>query len=468
MPEENDLLVTTCACGQKMKVPQSTVGKAYKCVRCGEHVQVSEANSQPPKNAGGRIAALFQASDPEPVGQLLIKAGLINAAQLGEALAMQKEKGGKTFENLMWLGYLHKDQLHEVLSRQAGIAAIDLSRVSIDRELIRLIPRKIALESLVLPIDRLGKLLTVAMACPIDFVTIAEVETITGLKVKALLCKFDDIHRAVQKYYPLEGEGGRLTMDLHSLPGIWEEPSRSAQGVASGDIPLDPELEALLRDIKSLPIAPDTMKKLKRAGASASDLANAIAEDPAAAACVLRAANQAVYGLHRGVDTIALAVLLLGAEGVAVAVKTAGEEAPAESAPAVAPAIRARARFQAACAQALALRSKRVEPGVAQTIALLQSMGALACAAVKRDPTAAEANKLPAAQLLSQRWLSERTTAILGQVAAGDDPAAVILRVTRRIQEKDGPEKGWGESASDLALLGLSPQQATEAVRGCF
>jgi hypothetical protein len=310
LPEDPNLLVAACACGQKMKVPGSAVGKTYKCVRCGEHLTVSDVNTQATGAPGGRLASLFQASGPEPVGQLLLKSGVITQAQLDEALVMQEEKGGKTFENLMWLGYLHKDQLHEILSRQSGIASIDLSRVSIDRELIQLIPRKLALENLVLPIDRLGKLLSVAMACPIDLVTIAEVERLTGLKVKALLCKLDDIHAAVQRYYPLEGEG-MFTIEMNSLPGLWEEPSKKVATETAETAP-----------------APETLKKVRQGGQGAAQLADVLAADAGAAAMVVRAANGAVYGLQGQIESVAMAVVVLGVEGVAALFHEASAAAP--------------------------------------------------------------------------------------------------------------------------------------------
>jgi len=63
------------------------------------------------------------------IGELLINEGLINQEQLAEALEKQKHSGGKTFEILLRLGHLDKDKLHTMLSKQPGVASIDLSRM---------------------------------------------------------------------------------------------------------------------------------------------------------------------------------------------------------------------------------------------------------------------------------------------------------------------------------------------------
>lgn len=360
MAEESTPSVLVCACGQKMKIPRDAHGKAFKCVRCGARVTASDENTR----RGGDDAAP-SAKPPERVGQLLIEEGLISPEQLDHALGVQCEQGGKTFEILMALGYLDKDALHAFLSRQQGVATIDLSRFSIDRDLVRLIPRKMALEQFVLPIDRLGKLLTVAMACPLDAATIGEMEKITQLKVKAVLCKLDDLKAAVDKYYRDPND-----------------PADAAAGFALfGNLParvrFDPA-EALER-LESLPVAEAAAAALAAAagGDAPSPVAmvEAAAGDPALAAALLRAANCAAYGMARDVDNLALAVALLGADGVRQVVMDAPRLPDGDD---PANMVRARARLVAETARAIAKTGGNVAPGVAYTAGLLQGVGAVA------------------------------------------------------------------------------------------
>ena len=305
MSEELAPMIISCACGQKMKVPGNAAGKTYKCVKCGDHIQVPGDAPAATPPAGNLPPAL------EPVGQLLVEANCITAQQLDEALAEQKKNGGKTFEILLRLGYLDKARLHEVLSKQAGIATIDLARVTLDKELAGLVPREMALEHLVLPIDKLGKLLTVAMACPLDVATISGLEASTGLKVKAMLCRYDDIQTAVQKHYPdpNKPEGAIHTFQL---PAGYDAP------------PKDDVTDKLGR-LEELHYRADVLERAgmlaKDSAMSVGSLVETVTHDPALAAAVLRTANSSVYGMAGQVDGLALAVTLLGREGMSTLVQ---------------------------------------------------------------------------------------------------------------------------------------------------
>jgi HD-like signal output (HDOD) protein len=363
-------MVLACACGQKMKVPADALGKTYKCVRCAQKVVVTAENSE-----GGPVAATAAvppAAPAERIGQMLIEEGLISQAHLEEALAYQCERGGKTFDILIEIGHLDKEALHAFLSRQPGIATIDLSRFSIDRDLVRLIPRSMALEQSVLPIDRLGKLLTVAMACPIDTATIAEMERITQLKVKAVLCKLDDLRAVVAKYY--------------RDPNEVQDPSGGFAlfGGSPSRIRFDPS--DTLANLAALPVAPEAARALAAlAGTTPFDPAAALAAcagDPALAATVLRAANSAAYGMKGSVDNLAVAVALLGPAALAaLAEGAAAQNLPSDP---LLP-LREHAAQTAQTAAALARVSGAVAPGVALTAGVLHNVGAFALAACAPD-----------------------------------------------------------------------------------
>ena len=251
MPDELILTIACGACGQRMRVPGSSMGKACKCANCGSEMVVSDEIVQSLQDPSAEAAA----SSPKPgprvkpgrIGELLIAGGLVNDEQLQEALAFQKENGGKTFELLIELGHLDKDELHTYLSQQKGVASIDLSLYDINEDLVKLIPQEIARENLVLPIDKMGKLFTVGMACPLDTDTVAKVQEITGLRVKAMLCKLDDILAAVNRYYKADGEEA----PAHDFSFV--------TGAAGKKSDLRPELEKL--DV--LPAGPEAIAKIQ-------------------------------------------------------------------------------------------------------------------------------------------------------------------------------------------------------------
>ncbi len=323
MSDSPSMVVLTCTCGQKMKIPEDALGRTFKCVRCGAHTKSGEENTAPlaPAPAAPAAAAAAAKTEPtvdrlelkpndtppaqEPIGQLLIDGGVITEEQLNDALEKQRTQGGKTFELLIALGYLDKDLLHDFLSRQPGIAAIDLSRCNISPELVKLVPKKLAVENLVLPIDQLGKLLTVAMACPLDTGTITTLEQATGLRVKGMLCRLEDIHAAVQKYYP-----DRSRMELS--PSSFDKILGSAEGAKekvddkilswSGIYVTEEQRQSLLDRVRS--------------EESLEVIARILEQEVAFGPFFMRVANSEFFGMPGQVDSVPMAFAVLGKEGV--------------------------------------------------------------------------------------------------------------------------------------------------------
>jgi len=135
------------------------------------------------------------------IGELMVEDGVITDRQLREALALQEGQGGRVADRLITLGYLTAHSFCNFLARQPGVSSIVLSNYQVRHELLLLVPRAYAESRQVFPIDRLGKLLTVGMACPLDRATIEELEEMTALRVKPMLCSRSNIKSAITRYY---------------------------------------------------------------------------------------------------------------------------------------------------------------------------------------------------------------------------------------------------------------------------
>ena len=136
------------------------------------------------------------------IGQILVGEGLVSKEALDIALERQKTTGKRVVETLMELEHLARSDFETLMARQPGIASIDLDNYEIPRDLVATIPKQMAIEKQVFPIDRLGKLLTIGMVCPLDTETMASIQEASGLRVKALLCSYEDIMECIKKYYP--------------------------------------------------------------------------------------------------------------------------------------------------------------------------------------------------------------------------------------------------------------------------
>ncbi|KAF0182222.1 MAG: type IV pilus assembly protein PilB [Nitrospirae bacterium] len=136
------------------------------------------------------------------LGQLLIKAQLITQEQLDEALKIQKLQGRRLGSALVKLGHIPEAKLLEFLSRQYNAPAINLSQHKIDTALLKLVPYETAKKYQLIPINREGAALRIAIADPSNNFAIDDVKFLTGMKVSVHVAPESAIVEAIDRYYP--------------------------------------------------------------------------------------------------------------------------------------------------------------------------------------------------------------------------------------------------------------------------
>jgi type IV pilus assembly protein PilB len=139
------------------------------------------------------------------LGDMLVKATLITKEQLQKALSQQETGGGRIGTNLVKLGFISEDDITSFLSRQYGVPSINLSHFEIDPAVIKLIPSEIAQKHQIIPINRTGNVLTVAMADPSNIFAIDDIKFMTGFKVEPVVAAETSIKNAINKHYDSAG-----------------------------------------------------------------------------------------------------------------------------------------------------------------------------------------------------------------------------------------------------------------------
>jgi len=139
------------------------------------------------------------------LGEMLVKATLITKEQLQKALQQQETSGGRIGSNLVRLGFISEDDITSFLSRQYGVPSINLSHFEIDQIVIKLIPSEIAQKHQVIPINRTGNVLTVAMADPSNIFAIDDIKFMTGFKVEPVVAAETSIKNAINRHYDSAG-----------------------------------------------------------------------------------------------------------------------------------------------------------------------------------------------------------------------------------------------------------------------
>jgi type IV pilus assembly protein PilB len=135
------------------------------------------------------------------LGELLTKAGLITQDQLKEALRVQKETGGKLGETLIKLAFVSEEDITECLSQQFGVPSINLAHFEIDSSVIKLISGDVARKYNILPVNKTGATITIAMADPTNVFAMDDIKFMTGYNVEPVVASELGIKAAIDNYY---------------------------------------------------------------------------------------------------------------------------------------------------------------------------------------------------------------------------------------------------------------------------
>lgn len=135
------------------------------------------------------------------LGELLCEYGVVTPQQLEKGLAIQKERGGLIGEILVDLGYAKEEDIAQALTVQYGFPYLPLGNYEITPEIAHIVPTRVARQYLLIPIDKIGNNLTIAMSNPLNIQAVEDVELLSGCSVQLFVSTSSDIKKAIEKYY---------------------------------------------------------------------------------------------------------------------------------------------------------------------------------------------------------------------------------------------------------------------------
>jgi len=135
------------------------------------------------------------------LGQLLIERSIINREQLDHALQVQKERGGLIGQLLVDLGYASEKAIAQALTAQYGFPYLPLENYNVDLNVIKIVPKNVAIQYCLVPVDKIGGNLTIAMSNPLNSLAVEDIELISGLCIQIFVSTGTDIRKAIEKYY---------------------------------------------------------------------------------------------------------------------------------------------------------------------------------------------------------------------------------------------------------------------------
>ena len=188
------------------------------------------------------------------LGDLLVKNNLIAKEQLTKALEEQKDSGGQLRLGTILIknGLISEPDLTSFLSKQYGVPSINLSDFEIDPAVSKIIPSEISQKYQIVPVNRAGSTLIVAMSDPSNIFAIDDIKFMTGYNVEVVVASETAIKAAIDKYYDqsasLADVMGDFEMEDLEIVGDEEEVDISSLERATEDAPVVKLVNLILTD----------------------------------------------------------------------------------------------------------------------------------------------------------------------------------------------------------------------------
>lgn len=135
------------------------------------------------------------------IGELLIERRVITPEQLAIALKEQKEKGGYVSQRLIDMGFASELDIATCLSNQYNFAYLPIQHYNIPIEMLALIPLKFIRIYTLLPIDKIGIMLSVTMADPLNEGVIQALQQITNSEIMVFISTYSELNTEINKYF---------------------------------------------------------------------------------------------------------------------------------------------------------------------------------------------------------------------------------------------------------------------------
>jgi len=228
-------------------------------------------------------AAVDPSRDRRRLGDVLVDAAVITEVELAAALDAQRTVIGsrrRLGHVLVDLGVVTERQITEALADQLRLEVVDLNRVVISPEAVRLLPRGVARRLGMLVLSKEGRRLTLAASDPTDVVALDDVRLHTGATELVVMVATEsqisdqltrawslaedssDVSTFFEETAPTDEDDGASTSDAAPTVRLVNMVLADAVRMGASDIHIEPQRDSLriryrvdgvLREVMSVP-----------------------------------------------------------------------------------------------------------------------------------------------------------------------------------------------------------------------
>ena len=188
------------------------------------------------------------------LGDLLVANNLITRENLAASLEEQKESSGQLRLGTILIknGFISEQDLTSFLSKQYGVPSINLSELEVDQAVTKIIPGDVAQKYQIIPVNRAGNTLIVAMSDPSNIFAVDDIKFMTGYNIEVVVASEAAIKAAIDKFYDqsasLAEVMGEMDMEDFEVIGDEEDIDVGSLEKATEDAPVVKLVNLILTD----------------------------------------------------------------------------------------------------------------------------------------------------------------------------------------------------------------------------
>ncbi len=132
---------------------------------------------------------------------ILVKAGKVEAEVIDTLLTEAQAEKRPFTEVVVKKGICTEQELIALISKAANVPPIDLAKLRINPEVMDAVPQDVAIDYKIFPIDRIGNIITIAVANPFDVLKLDDIRIITGCQLRPVVSTEEEIEKIIPKGY---------------------------------------------------------------------------------------------------------------------------------------------------------------------------------------------------------------------------------------------------------------------------
>jgi type IV pilus assembly protein PilB len=176
-------------------------------------------------------------------GELLVERGRITADQLQQAMKARTDPRERLGQTLIRLGLVDEGDVVELLGQQFSLPIANAEQLShAEPKAVQLVPEHLARQACLLALKREGDVLEVAVADPLDVVSLDHLRALTGCTLKVRIARASEVREAIDDFY----QEIRTSENLGEILGTLD--------LTGGEVGEDVDLAALRQQVEDAPV----------------------------------------------------------------------------------------------------------------------------------------------------------------------------------------------------------------------